>query len=325
MRLPILSHNPPQNAAAFAGTDGNDAQTAETLLAYAADSLSPDAAALSRMGGVVRAAFLESEMSRDQDVAAETRVAPESGSGGLSRLIWGRGRRRTLASLCAVAVLTLTSASFVGAESNPGQPFYRIRLSLEAVRIPFQQPADPLQSKLDTAAARLADAEREAAARDWSAAADAAGAYGEAIASISLPTTNTAARVGASQRLNAELARLQQLRLSSAAPETAALDKAIAAVCRLLGVPVPTPPATATPSAAGAAGSSSRPGERATATPGLGRDRDGSGGPKSTPEATTSKAPGRSNDPDAGHATPTPQSPDSGGHSFGGGPASSRA
>jgi hypothetical protein len=303
MRLPILSHNPPQNAAAFAGTDGNDAQTAETLLAYAADSLSPDAAALSRMGGVVRAAFLESEMSRDQDVAAETRVAPESGSGGLSRLIWGRGRRRTLASLCAVAVLTLTSASFVGAESNPGQ----------------------LQSKLDTADARLADAEREAAARDWSAAADAAGAYGEAIASISLPTTNTAARVGASQRLNAELARLQQLRLSSAAPETAALDKAIAAVCRLLGVPVPTPPATATPSAAGAAGSSSRPGERATATPGLGRDRDGSGGPKSTPEATTSKAPGRSNDPDAGHATPTPQSPDSGGHSFGGGPASSRA
>jgi hypothetical protein len=324
MRLPTLVHNPTGNVAAFAGSEGDDARTAATLLEYAADSLTPDAEILARMGGVVRAAFLESPLGSREAVATQTESGAAFGPRGLNRLLWGRGRRRTFASLCAVAVLTLTSASFVGAESNPGQPFYRIRLSLEAVRVPFQQPADPLQSKLDTADARLAEAEREAAVKDWNAAADATGAYADVITSISLPTTDTAAAAAASQRLGAELTRLEHLRLTSGAPETVVLDKAIAAVCRLLGLPVPTPPTSATPAVPGATDSDGRPGDRATSTPAKGRDRDGSGGPagvpKTTPEPAKSRSPGRSNDPDAGHATPTQQDTAPVGHSFGGGP-----
>jgi hypothetical protein len=306
MRLPTLSRDKRHNETAFAGMDGDDARTAAALLAYAADSLSPDAAVLSRMGGVVRAAFLQS--GPNEDVAAETRLATASGSGSLGGLHWGRGRRRTLAALCAVAVLTLTSASFVGAESNPGQPFYRVRLSLEAVRIPFQQPADPLQSMLDSADARLADVEREAAVKDWNAAADATGAFDDVIASISPPTNDTAA--AASQRLGAELSRLEHLRLTSGAPETAALDKAIEAVSRLLGLPVPKPSASATPAVPGTTDSDGRPGERATPTPGKGHDRDGSGSPRSTPGATKPRSP--------------PLDPPSVGHTFGGGRPASR-
>lgn len=313
MRLPAFFHRTPSDVDTLVWTDGDDTQAAGMLAAYAADSLSPDTETLSRMSVVVRAAFADSPVSRNAGLAPE---AGSAGAAGLRGLVLGRGHRRTIASLCAVAVLTLSSVSFVGAQSNPGQPFYRLRLSLEGVRLPFEQPANPLQSNLDKADARFADIEREAAAKDWSAAADAAGAYGDVVASISLPT-DAATKAGALQRLDAEMARLERLRLTSRAPETAALDKAIAAICGLLGIPVPTPPASATPPATNQGNGNGRDGSRATSTPSQGRDRDGSGGPKTTPGAGKSESSGRSNDPDGGHATPTPQDPDGSGHSSG--------
>jgi hypothetical protein len=313
MRLPAFFHQTPSDVDALVWTDGDDTQAAGMLSAYAADSLSPDTETLSRMSVVVRAAFADSPASRNAGLAPE---AGSAGAAGLRGLVLGRGHRRTIASLCAVAVLTLSSVSFVGAQSNPGQPFYRLRLSLEGVRLPFEQPANPLQSNLDKADARFADIEREAAAKDWSAAADAAGAYGDVVASISLPT-DAATKAGALQRLDAEMARLERLRLTSRAPETAALDKAIAAICGLLGIPVPTPPASATPPATNQGNGNGRDGNRATSTPSQGRDRDGSGAPKTTPGAGKSESSGRSNDPDGGHATPTPQDPDGSGHSSG--------
>ncbi|HEX7590622.1 MAG TPA: hypothetical protein VF375_01620 [Candidatus Limnocylindrales bacterium] len=313
MRLPAFFHRTPSDVDTLVWTDGDDTQAAGMLSAYAADSLSPDTETLSRMSVVVRAAFADSPVSRNAGLAPE---AGSAGAAGLRGLVLGRGHRRTIASLCAVAVLTLSSVSFVGAQSNPGQPFYRLRLSLEGVRLPFEQPANPLQSNLDKADARFADIEREAAAKDWSAAADAAGAYGDVVASISLPT-DAATKAGALQRLDAEMARLERLRLTSRAPETAALDKAIAAICGLLGIPVPTPPASATPPATNQGNGNGRDGSRATSTPSQGRDRDGSGGPKTTPGAGKSESSGRSNDPDGGHATPTPQDPDGSGHSSG--------
>lgn len=314
MRLPAFFHRTPSDVDTLVWTDGDDTQAAGMLAAYAADSLSPDTETLSRMSVVVRAAFADSPVSRNAGLAPE---AGSAGAAGLRGLVLGRGHRRTIASLCAVAVLTLSSVSFVGAQSNPGQPFYRLRLSLEGVRLPFEQPANPLQSNLDKADARFADIEREAAAKDWSAAADAAGAYGDVVASISLPT-DAATKAGALQRLDAEMARLERLRLTSRAPETAALDKAIAAICGLLGIPVPTPPASATPPATNQGNGNGRDGSRATSTPSQGRDRDGSGGPKTTPGAGKSESSGRSNDPDGGHATPTPQDPDGSDHSSGG-------
>jgi hypothetical protein len=217
----------------------------------------------------------------------------------------------------AVAVLTLSSVSFVGAQSNPGQPFYRLRLSLEGVQLPFEQPTNPLQSRLDKADARLGDVEREAAAKDWNAAADAASAYGDVVASISLPA-DAAAKATALQRLDAEVGRLEQLRLTSRAPETAALDKAIAAVCGLLGIAVPTPLASATPPAANQGNGNGRDGNRATSTPSQGRDPDSSGDPKTTPGAGKSGSSGHPGDNHGGNATPTPQDPDGSARSSGG-------
>lgn len=318
MRLPAFFHQTPSDVDALVWTDGNATQAAGMLSAYAADSLSPDTETLARMSVVVRAAFADSPVSRNAGLAPE---AGSVGSSGLGRLVLGRHRRRTIASLCAVAVLTLSSVSFVGAEGNPGQPFYRLRLNLEGVRLPFEQPANPLQSNLDKADARLADIEREAAAKDWNAATDATGAYTDVVASIILPA-DAAAKAKALQRLDAELARLEQLRLTSKAPATAALDKAIAAVCGLLGIPVPTPPAspTARPTdGTNGTNGTGKTGDRATSEPSQKRGSgEGSGGPKATPGAGKSESSGRSNDPDGGRATTTPQDQDGSARSSGG-------
>ena len=285
MRLPAFLRRSSGDVDTLTWTDGDDHAAAEMLDRYAADSLSPSDETLARMGGAVRAAFVESTANRASGLTVEA-----AGGGSIaSRLTISKGRRRAFASICAVAILTLSSVGFAAAQSNPGQPFYRVRLNLEGMNLPFAVQGDQLGANLARADARLAEVGRAAAVQDWSAAADAAGAYREVILSTTLPA-DPAAKAAALQRLDEQLARLEQLRGTSRAPETAALDKGIAALCALLGIAVPTPtPAPATAVAPG--------GDRGVPPP---------------VESTHRPPDGRSPDQFDGHATPTPFDRDGG-------------
>jgi hypothetical protein len=280
------------------------------LEGYAVGPLSPDEETLARMRATVRAAFADSQLSRDPGPSAEAGAARVPSAGWR---IWSRRRRRAFASICAVAILTLSSVGLAGAESNPGQPFYRLRLGIEAVNLPFQVQPSPLDAALTRAESRLAEAGDEAASADWNAAADAVNAYRETLGSIALPGDQPAA-VAALQRLDLQLARLEQLRGASHPPETAALDGAIAALCDLMGIPIPTPtpaPATASPSP--------RPTDKATATGSASPKEGDPGRDGASPKPNPSGSAGRSGDPDGGHASPTPSDADGGGSGSGGG------
>ncbi len=97
---------------------------------------------------------------------------------------------------------------------------------------------------------------------------DAAAAYREVISTIALPT-DASSKGSAMQRLDKQLGHLEQLRTSSRGPETAELDGAIAALCRVLGIPTPTPTPTPIPApvTSPGPGASNHDGSRETAQP----------------------------------------------------------
>jgi predicted N-acetyltransferase YhbS len=242
MRWPIFRGEPESEAPEVWGDD--EAPVASLLERYAADSLSPDQATLSRMGAAARAAFVESVMDRETVIGFDEALldrAPRA-----RRPAWSR--RRVGAALLAVAILTLSTVGFATAESGPGQPFYRLRLGFETVNLPPTGSQDRLAADLARADARLTDIAGQAAASNWNGAADAADAYRQVIVSVTLPADPTA-KAPAIDRLDGQLARLEQLKASSRAPATASLDGAIAALCKLLGIPVPISDAISVPSA----------------------------------------------------------------------------
>jgi hypothetical protein len=253
MKLPIFGRSPsrPDESDWDDGDDG----MAEILDWYAVEVLSPDAATLSRIGGRVRAAFVRSITEREPAMvrAAGTFEAnpddpsPKTYAGRTAaRRRWSWSRRRAAAAICAVAILTLSTVGFAAAESGPGQPFYRLRLGIETVNLPAAGSQDRLAADLGRAQARIDDVAGEAAGSNWNAAADAAGAYRQVIAGVTLPA-EAGARDLAVQQLDGQLARLEELRAGSHGSETAALDGAIAALCSLLGISAPALPAAATP------------------------------------------------------------------------------
>jgi hypothetical protein len=242
VRLPTLRHRPDAEPHAASWSDCDDRPVAELLERYAATSLSPDDAALSRMGAAVRAAFVESLAEREAGPAPES--PSHAGRRGGMHLQWSR--RRAVAAFCAVAILSLSTFGFAAAESGPGQPFYRLRLGIETVNQPPAGSQSRLDADLGRADARLDDIAASAGSSDWNAAADAAGAYREVLAAVTLPTDATA-RAQAHKQLSDQLARLEQLRARSHGSASAELDGAIAALCNLLGIPVPTPPGSVSP------------------------------------------------------------------------------
>ena len=158
--------------------DCDDPAMAALLERYAEESLSPDETTLSRMGGVVRAAFVESAVERDAGLGHAASPLGEA-PGGRSHSAWSG--RRALAAFCAVAILTLSTFGFAAAESGPGQPFYRIRLGIETVNQPPAGSQDRAAADLARADARLNEIASSTGGSDWNAAADAAGAYRETL------------------------------------------------------------------------------------------------------------------------------------------------
>jgi hypothetical protein len=278
MKLPSFLSRPAGGWDTSTWGDEGDDVTAE--LTSCAQSLLPDAAVLSRLGTTVRAAFI-----------ASTPIAGSSDAAAHGRLGWSWSRPRALAAMAAVAILTLSTVSFAAAESGPGQPFYRLRLGIESVNLPPAGSENRLAADLDRADARLADIAGRASTHDWSGAADAAGAYRDVIATIALPADEPARGV-AERRLDAQLTRLESLRASAQGPETAALDRAIAVLAGILGIPVPVVAATPAPASSGppperdAAAGSAKPGATGDAPDAGGRDGRDSVKPGASPSPT---------------------------------------
>ena len=335
MKLPVFGRRtPPIDDPSWADGGGGVTRLLEW---YAVEALSPDSATLSRIGGTVRAAFAASVTGREAGIswipgAVDTHRADQAFEGEALRITRPHGvswtRRRAVAAVRAVAILTLSTVGFAAAESGPGQPFYRLRLGIETVNLPPAGSQDRLAADLGRAGARLDDITREAAASNWSAASDASDAYRQVIDSVVLPT-DAAARTRAVEQFAGQLARLEELRVDSQGSETSALDGAIAALCNLLGIPAPTAAATAKPGAGSTP--SDRERDRATARPSTtgsgegggdgGRDRGRSPEPSvigSDPSDRGGlRGPG-SSDPSGDHlgsnATPSPKpTPDSSG------------
>lgn len=317
MRLPKLHRAPLADSDQPTWGDCDDPAVAALLERYAEESLSPDEAVLSRMGGVVRAAFVESVHERETGLGHAASPLTEA-PGRRRHPRWSR--RRALAAFCAVAILTLSTLGFAAAESGPGQPFYRLRLGIDTVNQPPAGSQDRLTADLARADARLNEIAGSAGGSDWNAAADAAGAYRETLAGVTLPTDATA-REQARKQLSEQLARLEQLRAGSKGPATAELDDDIAALCNLLGIPIPTF------SASTSSDRSPRPSDRdedaGTVSPGPsagdgGRDHGKSNAPSlptGSGPAGSGGANGGSGDPTGGpgdhgngDASPTPRS-----------------
>ncbi len=320
MRLPLPLLRP-SAAPSAEWNDGDDADMALFLDAYAAD-LRPDDATLARIGASVRAAFVESQIARSHASAA-----PATGA---RKMSWGR--HRVLAAVGAVAILTVSSVGLAAAQSGPGQPFYRLRLVIETVNQPPVGSLNRMNTDLDRADARLNEIAGGAVDSDWATAADAVGAYRDVISAILLPA-DAGPRGRSLQRLGAQLARLEQLRTTSKEPETAALDGAIETLHGILGLPVPTPPVGPAASPRPSDHDISGPHESSNPSPGgsdssaRGGDSGGGGsdhGSSGTPGPTSShggagdngSGPGIGGSDDSGgdKPSPTPNSTDHDGH-----------
>ena len=257
MRLSLRRHpGEPTGETAMVEMAVDDDQIVVAWLESRAVTLfSPDADTLARMGSTVRAAFVTSLTQRaaspDVEPGAgtfEEDASPARSGRSMGGRTWTWNRRRGIAALCAVAILTLSTVGFAAAQSGPGEPFYRFRLGIETVNQPAVGTESRLDADLARADARLAEITAASAAGNWSAAADAASAYADVVAGLTLPQDATT-RAQAQARLYAQLAQLPQLRAGSRGSATAALDKAIAAVSSVLGIPVPVVPApTSSPS-----------------------------------------------------------------------------
>ena len=293
MKLPSLARmirgegRTPASSHPDSWTDGptDDAALVDLLAKYAADSLSPDRAALSRGRDAMLAALQATPMTARTDAGDAMAAVPGRR---LSRqpvtVPFGRSigsrRAKLLAGMAAVAIL-LVAAVGVAAESGPGQPFYRLRLSVEAVALPPAGSTARTQADLGRAQARLDEIEGTSRGGDWKAAADAAEAYDQVVASMAAPAEGAAGAAYRAQ-LEDQLAHLLSLRAHSQGDESQALDRAIARLEALLGKgpqasPSPSPTPCATP-AHGHQGSDGNGNGNGNGN-GRGNGADGSGAP----------------------------------------------
>jgi hypothetical protein len=207
--------------------------------------LSPDADALARMRATSIAAFREAAGTAG---AAKKAGAPAVVPAARSVAADGRHgaplRFRFAAAGLAVALLTVSGVGFAAAESGPGQPFYRARLTVESLFLPPAGSDARLDADLDRAQARLDEALAAASRSDWNAEADAMGAYVDVVASISVPGEAAAAE-RMQQRLGQQLASLQQMHVTAQGGARQEIGRAIDSVDSVMrragGSPSPGP------------------------------------------------------------------------------------
>ncbi len=240
--------------------------TPEVLDRFAKGPLSPDPAALVRVGETVQSAFREAGRER----AASSPSRPSR-------------RMRTLVAAGTVAALLVSTAGLAAAESGPGQPFYRTRLAVEAAFLPPAGSPARMDADVRRGQARLAEASRAAAAADWNAEADAMGAYLDVVTSIPVPS-DPIRRQLLQQQLAQQMRDLERLREGSNGGAATEVGRAIDQVGRLSGE---SPGATPAPGSTGN-GSEATPGAGPSAGQGQGPGQSSGGGP----QAGSSGSPG---------------------------------
>jgi hypothetical protein len=298
-RLPFARSRGPQ---ADAWTDGTSPEetpdgASEVLERVAAGPLSPDDEALARMKNRLLAAYAQPMASR-----VETGRPSRSGY-----------RRRLFAATASIAVMLMAAGGVAAAESGPGEPFYRVRLDVEALFLPAPGSDARLTADLDRAQARLAEAQRAASSGDWNAEADALGAYSDVVGSISLTGTQ-ANREAAQARLRGQLEGLLQLRSGAGGNAPAGVTRAIDDVDELLGGPPETPGPRPSPATqpSPAHGETPSPAHGETTSPAHGPSQGPAsssqdGGPKGSASPT-----GQGGDSGGGNPAPSPSSRPSG-------------
>jgi hypothetical protein len=243
----------------------DDATTVALLEDYASSALSPDAGTVETM--------------RSSLVSAFRQVQAEQAAATTKREVWSPRRRvRVLAAAASLAVLMISGTGLAAAESGPGEPFYRTRLAIEAMFLPPAGSGARLQADLDRAQARLDDAQSAAAADNWNAEADAVGAYGEVVGSISQAQV-AAAGEQTRLRLARQLATLRHLESGAGNGVGRQLGKAIDSIDTLLAGSPGQPDATVAPTDGGTGGGSSGNGATGSQAPGVSPATGGGGGP----------------------------------------------
>lgn len=283
MRLPCL-HRQAVGEAADRWPDDSSDPVVDTLDRYAAGPLSPDPAALSRVESRLRAAFASANLE-----PADVRRAMRQGS--------GHGRRALVAA-CTTALVVVSTAGIVAAESGPGEPFYRTRLSVEAFFLPSAGSPGRIEADVERAQARLDEALRASSSANWSAETDAIGAYLDVVASMSMPQ-DPADRTLVQQRLAAQMTTLVGL---SNGAQSQAREAARRAIDRLELLLSETAAPTSAPS-----GHDETPDSSSSGNPGS------SGiGPKPSPGSGGSQEPGAGgNQPSGNGGQGGPQGPGS--------------
>ncbi len=248
--------------------DPTDAAFVELLAACASETVPADDPALSRSREALRSAFVQ---------ARQPAARVETGR----RAARHFAPRRLGFAATLVAIMVLSSVAGVLAESGAGQPFYRLRLDVEALTLPAPGTPERLAADLDRAQSRLDEAARAATGSDWAAEAAATDAYADVIAAITGEPGATGDPVRT--KLGAQLQTLERLRASDGAPANASLESAIRRVSALLAGSS-SPDSTSRPEGDhGNGGTSVGP----AATGGS----DGSGGPQSSSGPKSSAGP----------------------------------
>lgn len=156
----------------------------EALAEYAEAVLDPQPSTLAR---VRQRALLEFAQRR-----APRRTPDRAASPG--RLVF-LPRRAALLVAASLALL-LAASGLVTAASGPGQPFYRVRLTLEELALPPQDGEARLEAQLARLGARLDEAERAGDRGDERGVADAASAYEEVLDKVLAGSESGAASSG---------------------------------------------------------------------------------------------------------------------------------
>lgn len=179
---------------------------------------------------------------RAQALAAFRSAAPGRAAGRSPRRSFGR----PLGALAFSLALVAASVGLVAAESGPGQPFYGLRLAVEALSLPAPGSPGRLSAEVTRLDARLAEAAQAARAHDAAGVSAALAAY---LDELRAPTTQIGPASPEARNLQAALANHVAILagLAGEVPPAAqagleqALDQVARATQRLQGAPATSP------------------------------------------------------------------------------------
>ena len=165
--------------------DRGDEALARRLEAYAAERLTPDSSASTRMRAqVMAAAHRQAALARASGAgsSAAAAVAAATSAAIVAPTPLHRGQRRRLVGALLAACLTVGLGVGSASASQAGGPLYPVRIWAETLTLP-SSPSERATAEVRRLEARLAEASEASAAGDQAAADAALEAYGNIVGS----------------------------------------------------------------------------------------------------------------------------------------------